>query len=98
MADRRGRRSIRLPGFDYTQPGAYFVTICTHMRQDLFGVVTHGDVLLSGAGRIAACCWARIPSLFSEITLDEWVVMPNHRMASSLLGPVGPKHSRLLAH
>lgn len=59
MADRRGRRSIRLPGFDYTQPGGYFVTTCTHMRKDLFGVVTRGEVLLSAAGRIAARCWAR---------------------------------------
>lgn len=86
MVNRRGRRSIRLPGFDYTQPGAYFVTICTHMRQDLFGVVIRGQVRLSSAGRIAARCWAQIPSFFPEITSDAWVVMPNHLHGIVIIG------------
>jgi REP element-mobilizing transposase RayT len=81
-----GRRSIRLPGFDYTQPGGYFVTICTYMRQDLFGIVTDGEVFLTEAGRIAARHWLRIPSLFTEITLDAWVVMPNHLHGIVVMG------------
>lgn len=46
------RRSIRLKGYDYTQPGACFVTICTHERQCLFGEVVDGDMLQNDAGNI----------------------------------------------
>ena len=86
MVNRRGRRSIRLQGFDHTQPGGYFVTICTHKRRDLFGAVTCAEVLLSEAGRIAARGWVRIPSWFAEITLDAWIVMPDHLHGIIVIG------------
>ena len=69
-ADRRRRRSIRLAGYDYTQAGAYFVTICTYQRQLVFE-----DAMLR---RVAETMWQRIPRHFSHVQLDEWVVMPNH--------------------
>ncbi len=72
------RRSIRLKGYDYTQPGAYFVTICTYERGCLFGNVVEGKMALNPFGRVAATYWARIPRHFPYIELGAWVVMPNH--------------------
>ena len=70
------RRSLRLKGYDYTQPGAYFVTICTHQRQPLFGRVVDGNMVLNAYGEIVREEWFRS----AEIVLfpDEFVVMPNH--------------------
>ena len=74
------RRSIRLPGYDYTQPGAYFVTICTHNREPLFGHVVNGEMVLNAWGRIVWEEWFRSAEIRAEIELfpDEFVVMPNH--------------------
>ena len=75
---RHHRRSIRLQGYDYTQPGAYFITICTHEREPLFGDVVGGEMHLNDAGRIAEQCWLDIPNHFPHVELDEFVIMPNH--------------------
>jgi REP element-mobilizing transposase RayT len=72
------RRSIRLPGHDYTQPGAYYITICTHRREWLFGNVVDGAMRLSPWGQVVAARWRVIPRTFRHVKLDEWVVMPNH--------------------
>lgn len=60
---RHRRRSIRLPAFDYSQPGLYFVTICTFGRQPLFGEIRDGEMHLSPFGRIAQDEWLRTPEL-----------------------------------
>lgn len=72
------RRSIRLKGYDYTQTGAYFITICTKGRQCLFGNVVNGEMQLNSLGHIAFNCWQTIPAHFPHIELDTFVVMPNH--------------------
>jgi putative transposase len=72
------RRSTRLQGWDYTQPGWYFVTIGTAGRRCLFGEIMDGMVYLSRWGEIAAQCWKAIPEHFPRVSLDEWIVMPNH--------------------
>ena len=72
------QRQHRLPGYDYTQPGSYFITICTHDREHFFGEVKEGQVLLTIIGRIAEVFLQVIPHKFSNSTLDTWVVMPNH--------------------
>ncbi|BAY76754.1 hypothetical protein NIES25_32110 [Nostoc linckia NIES-25] len=72
------RRSIRLKGYDYTQPGAYFITICTKARQCLFGNVVKGKMQLNCLGHIAFNCWQTIPDHFPHVELDSFVVMPNH--------------------
>lgn len=72
------RRSIRLKGYDYSQKGAYFVTICTHNRRCLFGKITDGKVGLSKLGQTVAKCWSQIPEHFHNVELDVSVVMPNH--------------------
>ncbi len=72
------RRSIRLNGYDYARAGAYFVTICTHRRECLFGDVVNGEMRLNNARRAARQCWNGIPDYFPNVRLDEWVIMPNH--------------------
>lgn len=76
--EKHHRRSIRLRGYDYTQAGAYFVTIVTHGREPFFGDVANGGMQLSAYGRVAATMWQRIPRHFPHVQLDEWIVMPNH--------------------
>nr|VFJ44204.1 MAG: hypothetical protein BECKFW1821A_GA0114235_100619 [Candidatus Kentron sp. FW]VFJ58227.1 MAG: hypothetical protein BECKFW1821B_GA0114236_104011 [Candidatus Kentron sp. FW] len=72
------RRSIRLRGYDYSQAGAYFVTICTQNQECLFGKIADGEMRLNDAGKIVAEEWTRSEVIRDEIELDEWVVMPNH--------------------
>ena len=72
------RRSIRLKGYDYTHAGAYFVTICTHDRQCLFGEVVDGIVQLNAFGEIVRDEWLRTADVRPNVELDTFVVMPNH--------------------
>ncbi|MGJ3249831.1 MAG: transposase [Elainellaceae cyanobacterium] len=76
--DRHHRRSIRLSGYDYTSPGAYFITICTHHRERLFGEITNGTMQLNPLGERVQACWLSLPRQFSRLRLDEYVVMPDH--------------------
>lgn len=72
------RRSIRLPFLDYSQPGAYFLTICVRDRRPLFGKVVDHRVELSPLGRIAENCWLEIPAHFPVVRLGSRVIMPDH--------------------
>ena len=74
------RRSIRLKGYDYTQPGAYFITLCTQNREHLFGTVIEGEMRLNAWGKIAREEWFTTARLRPYVRLDEreFVVMPNH--------------------
>ena len=72
------RRSIRLKGYDYSQPGAYFVTIVTQDRLCLFGDVVEDRMRLNGAGEMAKTAWEGLPRRFRGIGIDVFVVMPNH--------------------
>jgi putative transposase len=74
------RRSIRLKGYDYTQAGAYFVTICAYQRLHVFGEVINGEMVLNETGKIARDEWFKTAELrpYVELFEDEFVVMPNH--------------------
>ena len=72
------RRSIRLKGYDYSQPGAYFITICTHQRECLFGEIIDGQMHLKNFGRIIQIHWGNLQKHHLHIKLDEFVIMPNH--------------------
>jgi putative transposase len=76
--EKHHRRSLRLKGYDYSSPGAYFITICTHQRECLFGEIVDGEMQLNELGQIAAHEWARSADIRQEIEFDAWVVMPNH--------------------
>lgn len=70
--------SRRTTGWDYTQRAVYFVTICTHNRARLFGAVRRGRMRLNDVGRIVAEEWRRSETIRAEITMDAFVVMPDH--------------------
>ncbi len=72
------RRSIRLRGYDYSQPGAYFITIVTQGWLCLFGDVADGVMVQSTAGQMIESAWLDLPSRFRHIELEAYVVMPNH--------------------
>jgi len=72
------RRSIRLPGFDYSQGGAYFVTICSYNRECLFGEIVDGEMRLNETGEMVASCWEELPNHFPGLTTETFIVMPNH--------------------
>ncbi len=88
------RKSIRLKGYDYSQAGLYFITICVQDRKSLFGKIAGGDnvgvenlqplhhhqpeMVLNDAGNIADKCWLEIPKHFPNAVLHEYIVMPNH--------------------
>ena len=77
-AGMRSRRSIRLPEYDYAQDGVYFITICTRGRECLLGMVNEGRVELTEYGPIVQEEWSRSTSIRAELSLGEFVVMPNH--------------------
>ncbi len=72
------RRSIRLKDYDYSQEGAYFVTICTHQNIPVFGKIMNGEMRLNRFGNIVNDCWNDIPDHFPNGENDAFVVMPNH--------------------
>ena len=87
--ERHHRRSIRLPGYDYTQDGAYFVTLVAANRECLFGDVVDGHVVLSTCGKIVDWFWRDIPRHAAYVRLDAYVVMPNHVHAVLWIANVG---------
>lgn len=76
--EKHHRRSIRLKGYDYSQSGFYFVTICCYQRQCLFGDIVDGVMRLNRYGEIVNKEWMRSSEIRQEIALDKYVVMPNH--------------------
>jgi REP element-mobilizing transposase RayT len=76
--DRHHRRSIRLPNHNYAASGLYFITICANECECLFGEIIAGKMQLNANGEIVAQEWLKSQSIRAEITLDTWVVMPNH--------------------
>ncbi len=72
------RRSIRLKGYDYSQAGLYFVTICVQDRECLFGEITNRELVLNDAGTMIEKWYYELENKFSDIKCHEMVVMPNH--------------------
>ncbi|MFZ4560620.1 MAG: transposase, partial [Saprospiraceae bacterium] len=63
------RKSIRLKGYDYSQAGMYFITLCVQDKLCLFGEVVNGEMVLNDAGRVAKACWLNIPEHFPNAIL-----------------------------
>ncbi|MBI5415075.1 transposase [Candidatus Peregrinibacteria bacterium] len=74
----KNRRSIRLKGYDYSQPGYYFITICTKNRECVFGEIFQQHMRLSALGKIVDYEWRHISNRYSNVILNEFIVMPNH--------------------
>ncbi len=76
--ERHGRHTIRLKDYDYSQEGAYFITICIQNRQCLFGDIKDGNMFLNQAGEMVRSVWENLPRRFVHVISDEYIVMPNH--------------------
>ncbi len=78
MKKKYNRRSIRLLGYDYTQEGFYFITICTYKHKCLFGKIKDGKMHLSKYGKIVKDEWIKTETIRQNIKIDKFVIMPNH--------------------
>ena len=78
LQDRYHRRSIRMKGYDYSQPGAYFITICTYQNHSLFGKIVDGEMQLNDLGRVTQFTWNDLVNHVDNIELGPFVIMPNH--------------------
>ena len=76
--DQHHRQSIRLKGYDYASSGAYFITICAHHRECLFGEIVDGEMRLNKLGEIVRSHWMKLPQHHAHLQLDAFIVMPNH--------------------
>ena len=85
MTDQHRRKSPRLTDYDYSQEGAYFVTICTQNRLCLFGEVADDVMQLNAAGMMVEGCFDELQSRFASLKVDCQVVMPNHVHAILIL-------------
>jgi putative transposase len=88
----RGRVSIRLRGYDYRRQGAYFITVCTRERGTILGDIENGTVRLNTFGRLVVWSWLDLERHHRGVTLDDWVVMPDHvhgiiALPTNRLGP-----------
>ena len=72
------RKQLRLRGYGYAFPGAYFVTICSAGKHAVFGSVSERRIVLSQTGEIVRSEWIALTERFSRLVLDEFVIMPNH--------------------
>jgi putative transposase len=72
------RRSIRLPAYDYSREGTYYVTSCAQDRACLFGDVANGEMVLNQRERVVQQCWDDLMRHYNGIELDAFVIMPNH--------------------
>lgn len=72
------RRSIRLKGYDYSQDGLYFITICCHKMAHFFGEIKNGEMILNEYGQVAFDEWVKLPERFPNFELDVFQIMPNH--------------------
>ncbi|PAX53277.1 transposase [Brunnivagina elsteri CCALA 953] len=72
------RGSIRLRGYDYSQQGSYFITICTQNHECRLGKIVEGKMYWTFGGWIAYQAWIEIPQHFEHVELDQFIVMPNH--------------------
>jgi len=78
FADKFKLKSFRLNNWDYSTPGYYFITICTYNHNNLFGKIIDNKMELSNMGIITNQCLIDIPKHFSNVILDEYIIMPNH--------------------
>ncbi|HVO72661.1 MAG TPA: transposase [Ignavibacteriaceae bacterium] len=72
------KKQYRLPGFDYSGEGEYFITICIDKRKQYFGKIENGKMILSQIGIIAEKIWNQLPEKFMDVRLDAYQIMPDH--------------------
>lgn len=93
--ERKVRQSGRIQDYDYSQSGFYFVTICSKKHQHFFGEIVGGQMVLNDIGIIVESSLKNIGNIYSDISLDEYIIMPNHIHAIIVINDganVGTEH------
>jgi putative transposase len=88
--ERRTRRLLRLPGFDYSQAGAYFITICCYRRRCMLGEILDYKMDANELGTLVSDSWKKLPDSYPFVSLDSWTLMPNHLHGIVWLGEKNP--------
>ncbi len=83
------RKSTRLPKYDYSSPGMYYVTMCAQNRECLFGDVINDKIELNDIGEMVAMWWHELENKYPNIKLDKYIIMPNHIHGIIQIAPVG---------
>ncbi len=78
LMNQHSRESLRLRGWDYTSSAMYFVTICTQRGKALFGEIVDERLQMNVCGRIVDECWQWLADQYAFVSLDNYVIMPNH--------------------
>jgi len=78
QSTRKNRKPQRLPGYDYSRAGYYFLTMCVKDRQNWFGEIRDREMKLNACGKIVKQQWQWLADQYEYVRLDEWVIMPNH--------------------
>ena len=90
---RHNRKSIRLKEYDYSFPGWYYVTICAHGKNNLFGKIKNGNVTLNNIGKIVEEEWTKTKEIRKNVDLDYYIIMPNHLHGIIILNGRGELNS-----
>lgn len=77
-SSRPKRKSIRLKEYNYSMAGYYFVTVCVKGRQQIFGVVENGKMILNDIGKMIDLWWQKMVRQYENISIDKYTIMPNH--------------------
>ena len=72
------KKSLRLENYSYSNLGAYYITICSYKRINIFGEINKGLMHLNDLGKIIQDCWLQIPENYKDVKLDDFIIMPNH--------------------
>src|SRR5438445_12726107 len=89
------RKSIRLKGYDYSQHGAYFITICTQNREYFFGKIVDKKMVLHDSGKMVDIWWMKLFEKFPDISMDAYVIMPNHIHGIIIINDAGSIHNKI---
>lgn len=94
MENRKNRKLNRLKGYNYSQNGWYFITICIKNRIECLGEIKNKKMKYSQYGDIVLKFWQAIPNYYKNVFLDQWVIMPNHIHGIIIIKnkPVGTEH------
>ena len=78
MISKKKRQSLRLSQYDYAQQSLYYITICCANKLPLFGAIKNNNMFVNDVGRMVNECWFNIPMHYPNVTLHEFIIMPNH--------------------
>jgi len=72
------RHSLRIKNYNYSLPGAYFITICTYRKENILGYIIDGKIELNVLGKVTVREWLKTFQIRKNVQLDEYMIMPNH--------------------